>query len=131
MKTEIKEFLENVTFAPLTVKEIRAEDKRAKCDCEMPFVMRKWHDCLGTLVELRLCCLAKKVEELLGLPKGSLFTVFDFEPERTWDCAQKVWHPEEKKYKDLGAPPKWLKQRMQQKGIEIKNLGKTNKGQWG
>jgi hypothetical protein len=28
------------------------------CDCEMPMISKKWNEALGTMVCIRLCCLA-------------------------------------------------------------------------
>lgn len=53
---------------PTTVRELRAIDRRAQCDCPMPYVHRKWNKALGVFSEIRLCCMAHLVEEHLGLP---------------------------------------------------------------
>jgi len=124
MVTTIEDILTAYPLAPpgpLTVEEIRGVDKRTKCDCAMPFVHRKWHRALGTFAELRLCCMAKAVEKALNLPEGSLYQILDFEPTWAWDCKQVVTDGDGTKH-ELGSPPKWIKDRMQRKGVEIRNL---------
>ncbi|KKK70676.1 hypothetical protein LCGC14_2921600, partial [marine sediment metagenome] len=84
---------------------------------------------LGTGIEIRLCCLAKKVEEMAGLPEGTFFLAMEFEPTWEWDCdtMQKTSRnmadgsvvEEEIR---LGNPPTWLKRRFDKKGIRVKNL---------
>jgi hypothetical protein len=91
------------------------------CECEMPMVMKKWNDALGTMVAVRMCCLAKAVEELTGL---RLYEVHEFSPRWAWDCKRRekrerpdgTWEEFVK-----GPPPKWLKNRLVKKGIEILN----------
>lgn len=99
------------------------------CDCELTYVHRKRHAALGTGIQIRLCCLAKKVEELAGMPPGSFFKVIEFEPTWVWDCdkPQQCNHRQPDgsivtEMNPLGPPPKWLLKRMQEKGIEVKNL---------
>ena len=94
------------------------------CDCEMPMISKKWNEALGTFVALRLCCLAKAVEELTGL---KLYEVYEFSPRWDWDCAeiQQAADPDGTNaivFRPRGEPPKWLKERMQKKGIRIYNL---------
>jgi hypothetical protein len=99
------------------------------CNCELTYVHRKRHAALGVGIQIRLCCLAKKVEELAGLPPGTFFKVLEFEPTWVWDCD----HPTEinhtqpdgtvvKEQHRLGPPPKWLLKRMRERGVEVKNL---------
>jgi len=102
-----------------TVEEIRSVDKRSTCDCPMPFVHRKWHRALGTFAELRLCCMARKIEEVLGIPQGTFYKAIDFEPTRVWDEGQMV-DDTQGGMKPLGEPPKWLKMRMENKGIKTR-----------
>ena len=93
-----------------------------QCDCEMPMVTKKWNEALGTFVALRLCCLAKAVEKLTGL---SLYEVHEFAPRWKWDC--KKIEPAAQadgtvEYVEKGPPPRWLRERMQRKGVPIHNL---------
>lgn len=126
--TQVKEPIDLKDFISSTEEAFIARDRRT-CDCELTYVHRKRHGALGRGIEIRLCCLAKKVEELAGLPKGILFSVFEFEPSWVWDCESmhrtRRTLPDGSKvesYVKLGNPPKWLSRRMKQKGIEIKNL---------
>lgn len=92
------------------------------CDCAMPMTLKKWNDALGTFVVLRVCCMARAVETLTGIP---LLEIFDFPPRWVWDCTEKHQATDEEGtviLKERGAPPRWLRQRLQEKGIEIKNL---------
>lgn len=118
----IDELLDGIDWgeSTVTVESIRAEDKRAKCDCPMPFVRRKWHRALGTFVELRLCCMARLLEEKLGLPEGTVYKVFEFEPTMEWDEMEVVQDGKTGEMRFRGEPPKWLKQRMDKKGIRTK-----------
>lgn len=118
---DVLEELRKLKVLSYTVEDIRSQDKRAKCGCPMPFVRRKWHRALGRLVELRLCCLAKVVEQGFGLPSGTLYETFEFEPTREWDCNETVKDRHGQNVRK-GPPPKWLKDRMDKKGIAIKNL---------
>jgi len=125
IKNEAEELLAGLVLP--TEEDFIARDRRT-CDCELTYVHRKRHSALGTGIEIRLCCLAKKVEELAGLPSGTFFFAMDFEPTWEWDCdsehvTKKVLPDgtiEEKTY-ILGNPPKWLQKRMEQKGIKIRN----------
>jgi len=105
-----------------------AHDRRV-CDCALTYVHKKRHAALGVGIEVRLCCLAKKVEELAGLPPGTFFWAMDFEPSWTWDCNH--MNITKRRLKDgsviieehqLGPPPAWLLKRFKKKGIEVKNL---------
>ena len=92
------------------------------CDCEIPMVSRKWNDALGTFVAIRLCCMAKALEELTGL---KLYEVHEFAPRWVWDCdkIEPAAQPDGTvEHVQKGPPPRWLLDRMQQKGIEVKNL---------
>ena len=93
------------------------------CDCEMPMISKKWNDALGTFVAIRLCCMAKALEELTG---KTLYEVYEFDPKWEWDC-EGLHQCEDMisgttTYVQRGKPPKWLLERMQKKGIEVKNL---------
>ncbi len=114
---------------PKTVSELMAGDRRAECNCPMPYVHRKWHKALGIFSEIRLCCMARLVEEKLGLDPGTIYKVVDFEPTAEWDCDELIDDAESGKTK-RGAPPQWLKQRMDNKHIKIKNLTSITKA-WG
>lgn len=92
------------------------------CECEMPMVSRKWNDALGTFVAIRLCCMAKALEELTGY---DLYQVFEFEPRWEWDCDTVepcVLADGSDGEKRKGSPPRWLRERLQKKGIPIHNL---------
>jgi hypothetical protein len=108
-------------------EQVFHRDHRA-CTCEMPMVSRKWNDALGTFVGVRLCCAAKAVEKIaahLGLDVGKLYEVFDFDPKWVWDCNelhQSASDGDNVEMVPRGAPPAWLLKRMQEKGIEIRNL---------
>ena len=99
------------------------------CDCPMTYVHRKRHPALGRGIEIRLCCLAKKVEELAGLSPGTFFLSLEFEPSWDWDCDKEVVQHQrlpdgsiQEVYGRLGAPPRWLRERMEKKGLTIHNL---------
>ena len=94
------------------------------CTCEMPMLSKKWNEALGTFVAIRLCCLAKAVEELTGL---KIYEVHEFAPRWEWDCSQiqECADPDGSTttvYQPRGKPPAWLLERMQQKGIRVYNL---------
>jgi hypothetical protein len=96
-------------------------DHRA-CTCAMPMVSKKWNDALGTFVAIRLCCMARAVEQLTG---QSLYQVFDFDPKWVWDCTER--HQSEAsdgtvEMVERGPPPAWLLKRFREKGIEVRNL---------
>ena len=89
---------------------------------------KKWNDALGTFVAIRLCCLAKAVEELLGL---NLYEVHEFTPRWVWDCntiESKTLPDGTVEQIEKGPPPQWLKERMLQKGIPILNLPEETDG---
>jgi len=93
------------------------------CDCEMPMVTKKWNEALGTMVAVRLCCLAKAVEELTG---KRLYEVHEFDPRWEWDCdqIQECADPDGSNsvvYRPRGEPPKWLAARLKKKGLPIHN----------
>ena len=92
------------------------------CDCEMPMTSKKWNDALGTFVCIRLCCMAKALEESTG---KKLYEVFDFDPRSVWDCTE--LHQSDAgdgtvQMVERGNPPPWLLERFQKKGIEVVNL---------
>lgn len=92
------------------------------CDCAMPMTLKKWNDALGTFVVLRLCCMARALEQLSGI---SLCEIFDFPPGWVWDCDELHECQGDDgtvTLKPRGVPPRWLRERLQQKGIEIRNL---------
>lgn len=128
MQQQIDELLRGTGFLP-TEEDFIAHDRRT-CDCELTYVHKKRHAALGTGIEIKLCCLAKKVEELAGLPQGTFFMAMDFEPTWVWDCDSEGVTKErdadgsiiEKRHR-LGRPPEWLLKRMIAKGIEVRNLG--------
>ncbi|KKM70890.1 hypothetical protein LCGC14_1436200 [marine sediment metagenome] len=105
-----------------------ARDRRT-CDCALTYVHRKRHGALGVGIEIRLCCLAKKMEELAGLPPGTFFFAMDFKPTWKWDCnAMQKRHVRQsdgsivEEETRLGNPPRWLRERMEKKNIKIRNL---------
>ena len=119
----------------VTEDDFRKRDHRL-CDCEMTYVHRKRHGALGTGIEIRLCCLAKKVEEMAGLPEGTFFLSLDFDPSWIWDCRQQqcvrtkdVDGSIVETFRDLGEPPRWLRDRMDKKGLEIRNTKEALNGQ--
>jgi len=131
--TRVNQTLPKETSIPSFVTKTTEEDfiahDRRTCDCPLTFVHRKRHGALGTGIEIRLCCLAKKVEELAGLPEGTFFETFEFEPTWVWDCNSK--HKTKRTLPDgsvevkevkLGKPPKWILRRMEKKGIKVKGL---------
>ena len=93
------------------------------CDCEMPMLSKKWNEALGTLVAIRLCCLAKAVEKLTG---EKLYEVHEFTPRWEWDCAeiQQCADPDGSAavvFQERGKPPAWLEKRFREKGVRIYN----------
>ncbi len=95
---------------------------RKECDCAIPSVQRKWNDFLGTMQDLRLCCMAKALEELTEIP---MTAVYYFEPKMEWDCGEELVKEAEDGTKTTrlrGAPLKWMLKRMAEKGIEPRNL---------
>ncbi len=118
----------NLIYTRPTEEDFISRDRRT-CDCPLTYVHKKRHAALGTGIEIRLCCLAKKVEEMAGLPEGTFFLAMEFEPTWEWDCdtMQKTSRnmadgsvvEEEIR---LGNPPTWLKRRFDKKGIRVKNL---------
>ena len=92
------------------------------CDCAMPMTQKKWNDALGTFIVIRLCCMARAVEELTGI---ELYQVFDFPARWVWDCTElhQAEGPEGTvEMVERGAPPDWLLARFREKGIEVRNL---------
>lgn len=108
--------------------------ERRGCDCEMPMVMRKWNEALGTLVDVRLCCMAKTVERIaaaLGIDAPQLYEVLDFDPRWEWDCDELHQRCDEHGTVEMaprGKPPAWLLKRLEAKGIEVKNLESQEHG---
>lgn len=110
-----------------TEEDFISRDRRT-CDCELTYVHRKHHAALGTGIEIRLCCMAKKLEEICGLPSGTFFFAMDFEPTWEWDCEAEMLstkvNPDgsvEEVRTKLGKPPEWLQKRFDAKGIKVKN----------
>jgi len=110
-----------------TEEEFKEYDRRT-CECEKPIVMRSAIPQAGTGVLLRLCCLAHKFEEMAGVPAGTFYQVFDFEPSWEWDCdaisvARKSLDNGRDEFTEyrLGLPPTWIETRMEQKEIRVKN----------
>lgn len=92
------------------------------CDCAMPMVSKKWNDAMGTFVCIRLCCMAKALEQLTGM---SLYEVFHFQPKWQWDCEEMIEKTDVTGTIQLvkrGPPPSWMAKRMKDKGIHIKGL---------
>ena len=119
----------------VTEQDFIDRDKRL-CDCPMPMVRRKWNAALGRGVELRLCCMAKKVEEIAGLSEGDLFLALEFEPTWVWDCMEKQSIRKEdadgtvtETFQERGEPPRWLRERMEKKGLPILNSKEALNGQ--
>ena len=113
---------------PMTEEDFVRLDHRL-CDCELTYVHRKRHAALGTGIQIRLCCLAKAVEKMLGVEEGTFFRAFEFRPSWVWDCHKE--HEVSRRMPDgsvvsvvqkLGPPPRWLLDRMREKGIEVRNL---------
>lgn len=111
-------------------EEIIERDFRT-CTCALTYVVRKRHGALGSAVEIRVCCMAKEVERMAGLPEGTFFNAMNFTPSWDWDCDQVS--VTESKNPDgsvechrhvLGAPPKWLLDRLVEKDRPIHNLEK-------
>lgn len=113
-----------------TEEDIIERDFRT-CECALTYVVRKRHGALGEALEIRMCCLAQKVEEIAGLPKGTFFSVIEFRPSWDWDC-DSVSFTEERapdgtaiQYRHtLGAPPMWLLKRLLKKGRPVHNMDK-------
>jgi hypothetical protein len=103
------------------------------CDCPITHVHQKRHGALGRGIRVRVCCMARVVEEHFGLEPGTLFQVYDFEPSWEWDCKKAICkeytHPDGSVSvieSTLGEPPNWLRVRMAEKGIPILNDPKEN-----
>ncbi len=130
VKTEVVEkTIPDIQDGKSPDEEIFIARDRRTCDCALTYVHRKRHAALGVGIEIRLCCLAKKVEELTGSPPGTFFFAMEFEPTWTWDCdtiqKKRRTLPDGSVVMEegrLGNPPKWLRKRMVNKGIKIKNL---------
>ena len=92
------------------------------CDCAMPMITKKWNDALGTFVAIRFCCLAKAVEKLTG---QRLYEVYEFAPRWEWDCdaMEPAAQPDGTvEVVQKGPPPRWLRERILQKGLPVHNL---------
>ena len=98
------------------------------CSCPLTHVHRKRHGALGQGIQVRVCCMARIVEERFGLEPGTLFQLFEFDPSWEWDCDA----PIRKEYPNhdgsvtviestRGEPPRWLRERMEAKGLPIVN----------
>lgn len=87
------------------------------CQCEMPYVERKWSEAIGVFTEIRLCCLAKAVEKLTGL---RLFEIFTFTPLWTWKCEEMVSQPDGT-WAERGCPPEFMLARMKERGIVVEH----------
>lgn len=101
------------------------------CSCEMPMVSKKWNDALGTFVAIRLCCMAKlieKVAQAVGVEALAIYEVFEFDPKWVWDCDELHQKDNDGTVEMVrrGPPPRWLRERMERKGISIPNLPKEN-----
>jgi hypothetical protein len=118
-----------------TEEDFKMYDRRT-CGCEKPMVLRSAIPSAGTGILLRLCCLSKKFEEVMGAPVGTFYQVFDFAPSFEWDCAQlsvtkkplSNGLTEFTEYR-LGLPPKWIEKRMTEKGVAVKNRIGALRGQ--
>jgi hypothetical protein len=111
-----------------TEEDFIAHDRRT-CNCELTYVHKKRHAALGLGIEIKLCCLAKKVEELAGLPPGTFFWAMDFQPSWEWDCDQMntIRRRDEdgsiiEEHVRQGPPPPWLLKRLQDKGLSVHGL---------
>lgn len=93
------------------------------CSCPMPMTQKKWNDALGRMVVLRICCMAKALEEITGI---DLLQTFEFEPKWEWDCDELVEKENsltgEIDMVPRGLPPLWLENRLVAKGITIHGL---------
>ena len=85
------------------------------CDCEMPYIERKWNDALGVFTEIRLCCLAKAVQELTGIV---LYEVFEFQPVWEWNCNDIVIGEDGTRHL-RGCPPKFMLERFAKRNIRV------------
>ena len=95
-----------------------------QCTCELPMLSKKWNDALGTFVAIRLCCMAKAMEELTGI---RLYEVYDFEPRWDWDCEglhQSIAPDGSVQMVERGRPPEWLLARLLKKGKAVLHLEK-------
>lgn len=98
------------------------------CDCEIPMVTKKWNDALGRMVNIRLCCMAKLVDEIaerLGIDTRRVYEVFDFDPKWVWDCDElheSIDLDGTVTKRPRGNPPKWLAKRLRDKGLEIRGM---------
>lgn len=101
--------------------------ERGTCACEKPISWRGTVPPAGTGVVLKLCCMAKELEQLLGLPPGTFYQVYEFPPSWVWNSAQESVTREkgpdgaEVEVRHVrGKPPKWIQERMKRKNIAWK-----------
>lgn len=90
------------------------------CDCPWPHIERAWGGAVGTFREIRLCCMARALEKLLGLPEGAFYWTAQFTPLFAWDENEIVEVKEltgNVSYIKRGPPPQWMQERMARKGI--------------
>lgn len=113
---ETERYLESIRGAKSTLRDVYQRDYHT-CDCPMPYIERKWNEALGLFCEIRLCCMAKAVEQLTGV---TLFETFEFEPLWEWDCDGLVQQADGTMIK-RGPPPKFLQERFDRRGIAVKN----------
>jgi len=112
------------------IEDFRQRDRRSGCDCEIPSVLRKYHGALGVGTEIRLCCIAKALEKLAGVPEGTFFLALEFAPEWDWDCEADMHYSAGRNpdgtaiwaTKKTGKPPNWLLKRLKEKKRPIHNL---------
>jgi len=101
-------------------------DHRA-CDCPIPMNLKKWNDALGRMCVLRVCCMAKALEDLTGI---DLLQTFEFDPKWEWDCdtiQKKEDEYGEVKELPQGLPPLWLEKRLIAKALPIHNATKYSR----
>ena len=92
---------------------------RHDCTCPVPIVLGKKHRGLGRGAGVRLCCLARAMEEMMELPPSTLYTWMDFKPDWVWDTDKKVPGKDGKK-QTRGVPTGWLAKRFIERGVGIK-----------
>jgi hypothetical protein len=95
------------------------------CDCAWPHISRAWGGAVGVYREIRLCCMAQALEQLMGLPAGTFYFSAEFTPLFSWDAKEEVKIEKADgtiEVRERGAPPDWMLQRMQQRGIEVQGL---------
>lgn len=93
------------------------------CDCPWPHIERAWGGAVGIFREIRLCCMARALEQVMGVPEGTFYQTWDFTPSFEWDSAEIVREerPDGTVHEHArGEPPKWMLERMLAKGLTIK-----------